>query len=770
MWFANSGLLLSNLAAYSLQIGLVVGIAGFAPALLRLRAPGAKLAFWHVLLLACLLAPLATPWNRPEIAVTGSAISVDARSGQAPAIPAPVVRPARFSQSEIILAVLGAGALIRLIWLAVGLWRLRRYRQRSEPLVPKPSWGVEAEIRLSAEVTSPVTFGFRKPVILLPVKFPEMAAATRDAVLAHECLHVRRYDWLFTIVEESIRAAFWFHPAIWWLLGEIQLAREQAVDRAVVEITRGREEYVDALLAIAGAKPRLDLAPAPLFLRKRHLKARVFSILKEPHMSKTRLFSVLAASVCILAASCWLVAGVFPLAAAPQVVADGPGVTVDLGGAALMHRTRVNYPADGLAKRIEGLVVVQTTLDAAGNVSDARVLSGPDELRKSALTAVLQWHFAKDAAGATRIVNITFKASDALPQGAAGATGYGSGVYRAGGGVTPGGAAQPTNVVVTGGQNFPVTTTGIQPDGANLSMANHPVTAITVTGLSDSARDELLAKLPVHVGDIVGAVDLMNMMRVMKEYDEHLTYAGVIGPNSMTIRIAAPGSSGSAALTSPVAVFQPAQTFLPDGVFRPGGGVTAPTVIYKAEPAYSDQARAARLQGTVVLYVIVGPDGVARNITVQKGVGMGLDEKAVEAVSQWKFSPGRKDGQPVPVEAYIEVNFRLLDNPPAAAPQGDVRRITVGGFVEQAKLIPGTKVAPEYPALARSARIQGHVILHAAIGTNGQVIDLTAVSGHPMLIPAAIAAVRQWMYQPTVLNDSPVEVDTEIDISFTLQD
>ena len=84
-----------------------------------------------------------------------------------------------------------------------------------------------------------------------------------------------RRDWLFTVAEELVRAVFWFHPAIWWLLGEIQLAREQAVDRRVIEITQSRDPYMDALLAMAGARPQLDLAPAPLFLRKRHLKQRV---------------------------------------------------------------------------------------------------------------------------------------------------------------------------------------------------------------------------------------------------------------------------------------------------------------------------------------------------------------------------------------------------------------------------------------------------------------------------------------------------------------
>ena len=134
---------------------------------------------------------------------------------------------------------------------------------------------------------------------------------------------------------------FWFHPAIWWLLGEIGLAREQEVDRQVVELTKSRDGYVDALLAIAGATPRLDLAPAPLFLRKRHLKQRVVSIMKEVRMSKTRSFSALAAGLGILAAACWLVTATFPLAAAPQSVADFPGVTVDTGGSVL-HRTAVH--------------------------------------------------------------------------------------------------------------------------------------------------------------------------------------------------------------------------------------------------------------------------------------------------------------------------------------------------------------------------------------------------------------------------------------------
>jgi TonB family protein len=96
------------------------------------------------------------------------------------------------------------------------------------------------------------------------------------------------------------------------------------------------------------------------------------------------------------------------------------------------------------------------------------------------------------------------------------------------------------------------------------------------------------------------------------------------------------------------------------GVFRVGGGVTAPQLIYKVEPEYSEEARKAKYQGTVLLYVQVDPTGHAVNMRVLHSLGLGLDEKAMEAVRKWRFKPGMKDGRPVTVEAQIEVNFRLL--------------------------------------------------------------------------------------------------------------
>jgi protein TonB len=105
--------------------------------------------------------------------------------------------------------------------------------------------------------------------------------------------------------------------------------------------------------------------------------------------------------------------------------------------------------------------------------------------------------------------------------------------------------------------------------------------------------------------------------------------------------------------------------------------------------------------------------------------------------------------------------------PPPPPPKKEApQRIRVGGNVQQAKLIRQPR--PVYPALAKQARIQGVVKLSAIIARDGTIQHLEVLSGHPLLIPSALEAVKQWVYQPTLLNGEPVEVVTQIDVNFTL--
>jgi protein TonB len=95
------------------------------------------------------------------------------------------------------------------------------------------------------------------------------------------------------------------------------------------------------------------------------------------------------------------------------------------------------------------------------------------------------------------------------------------------------------------------------------------------------------------------------------------------------------------------------------GPYRVGGGVSAPKPLFTPDPEYSEEARKSKYQGVVVLWLVIGPDGRPHEIRVARPLGMGLDEKAIEAVRTWRFEPARKDGHPVAVQMNVEVSFRL---------------------------------------------------------------------------------------------------------------
>lgn len=371
---------MNNVAAYSLQLGLLVCLAAFVPALLRIRTPETRLAYWQSLLGACLVLPLIRPWTK--VAADG-VVTVSSFVRKT----APAHRGGLIDIAGILWIALLTGMLFRFAWLGLGLLRLRRYRQRSHVF----ECGCEsASVLVSDEILSPVTFGFLRPVVLLPRGFTELDESAKEAILCHELTHVRRHDWLFTVVEEAVRAVLWFHPAIWWLLGEIQLAREQVVDRAVIRTTGSRDPYVEALLAIAGAGPQLDLPPAPLFLRRRHLKQRVVSILKEVPVSRRKSFPALAAGLGLMAAACWFVTGAIPLtanAAEPQKIRVG-------GNAAqqnLVSKATPVYPVEAKQAHIQGTVKLEIEVGTDGRVTNISTVEGPPALIQSAVDAVKQW-------------------------------------------------------------------------------------------------------------------------------------------------------------------------------------------------------------------------------------------------------------------------------------------------------------------------------------------------------------------------------------------
>ena len=458
----DTNLWLNNVAGYSLQVAVLVAVGSLLPILLRFRRPRIMLAYWQVLLATCLLLPAIQTWQAipaGQAAQAGRAESEFALTG------------AGYEIDSLLLATFGAGVLIRLSWLAIGLVRLRSYRRKARQIAPLPALleklqsltGARARICLFAKIHSPVTFGVSRPVILLPTGFLEMEEKHQEAIACHELLHVRRSDWLFTLFEEAVRSFLWFHPAIWWVLGRIQLAREQLVDRQTIEITRARKPYLEALAQMASARLDPQASAVLPFSRKPHLTQRVGLIVNEEPMSKLRVSVSLTA-----------ILGFFALA-------------------------------------------VQLALSSCSLQTPQ-----PDETSDTELRIK---------------VDMTSVDSFETPQ------------------------------------------------------------------LDETSGAELRIQL-----------DDKSVMRVRayRASDE-------------------------------------------------GVRSRSPRLLHKVEPDYTDEAKDAKIEGTVVLAIEVGPDGKAHNLQILRSLNEGLDNNAIEAVRQWEFKPGMKGGESVTVRANVEVNYRLLD-------------------------------------------------------------------------------------------------------------
>ena len=371
------------------------------------------LAYWQVLLATCLLLPAIQTWQATPAVQAAQAGRAESEF---------VLTGVGYEIDSLLLAALGVGVLIRLSWLAIGLARLRSYRRKARQISPLSALieklqsltGARVRICLSTKIHSPVTFGVSRPVILLPAGFLEMEEKHQEAIACHELLHVRRSDWLFTLLEEAIRSFFWFHPAIWWVLGRIQLAREQVVDRRVIEITQARKPYLEALAQMASARLHPQASAVLPFSRKPHLTQRVARIIRNAPISKIRFTVSLAAILGFFALAVQLALSSCSLQT-PQpdetsstelrIQLDEESVmevrpkayrTSDEGVSPprLLHKVEPDYTDQAKDAKIEGKVVLAIEVGPDGKAHNIQVLRSLDQgLDQNALEAVRQWEF-----------------------------------------------------------------------------------------------------------------------------------------------------------------------------------------------------------------------------------------------------------------------------------------------------------------------------------------------------------------------------------------
>jgi TonB family protein len=449
-------LLAANLAAHWIQAGLIAAVTILALAILRVKDPRLRLVALQAMLWLIVLLPWVQPWR---VVVAASPVSkaaplaFEGTTYAAPPAPAPSAAAPTIDPVYGALAIVCAGIVVRLSWLAYGGWCLVRFRRNGRAL-PVPPVAEELQQRLKVSPRyiergtpgGPSTFGFLGATIALPTGFAAMDPKFQRAIICHELVHVRRRDTAMAFVEELFTAALWFHPWMWLVRSRIHIAREQAVDRTVLKLIGDRADYVRCLIELSGH----DLLPhlGTGMLSSRELRTRIDAMFQEAQMSHARTIAISIALVTVVGITARAAATHVPLQGrtlagietvipalpgspfarlpapvAPTAPASGVAVRLQQapGGrgrgaqvvAAPAARTRTKavyaeYPLDALEKGISGTVTVNIVVNAAGDVTTAGVISGPQELRASAFKAALGLKYAPGPSTTAMTISVNF--------------------------------------------------------------------------------------------------------------------------------------------------------------------------------------------------------------------------------------------------------------------------------------------------------------------------------------------------------------------------
>ena len=592
-----------NLAAYSLQIACIALLAEIMSRIAPVRSAGFGYAYWRVVLVAALVMPWfwragarAVPVNVGEpMATTSTAMPLIELSATTTAWV-----ESSASWSSFAPWILAAGTAIRLLWVAIGIARLRRLRGSGTP-VADPMYddvqqrlGTRAELRTVPGLAQPVTFGLWRPVVLLPDHFDASPDAIRRAAVTHELLHVQRRDWLAVMAEEAVRAVFWFHPAIWWMTSRIQQAREEFTDHLAVLATGSRRAYMEALLAFADGP---SLAPAPAFARRPHLFHRIVLLSKENAMSSRRIVISGAALAALLVAGGWYASEAFPVEQvaspfAPAGVGARPAQTPGMPNEQInpitpenpiprrVFATPIRYPAELAGIGYAAVTEMRVTLDASGAV--ASVTQG----------AVAISDGQAPSQNATAAMNIfVAAAADAIRQ------------WR---------YAPPAQAPIV----FYVAVTFKPGSETTVSQSE--------TGRGVVARG----------GDARLATPA-----------ETARWSEVVRESQASLRVLAQETGDITATTAAAPI-------------RVGSGVPAPVQLRKVNPVYPPIALSARVQGVVILELTVDAQGFVTDARVLRSIPL-LDQAAIDAVRQWQYVPTLLNGVPVPIVMTATVQFTL---------------------------------------------------------------------------------------------------------------
>jgi TonB family protein len=522
---------------------IAAGTAGVLR-VLNVKTAAARHAAWSGVVVVMLLLPTWTIW-KPVVALpllpplpqqaamtAMSAPVIDSRDIATSSSSTPIEQTPTWTWTTCLLGIYLAGVSVLLMRLVLGTVQAQLLVRRA----------FHRDGRLfSAACGGPVTVGWLRPGVILPESWTAWPAAQLDAVLTHEQEHVRRRDPLFQWLALLNRAVFWFHPLAWWLERRLAALAEEACDSVVLARGHDPQQYSEYLIDIArsvatsGARIHvwgmampgafleqrirriLESSPLPALSRPRRLCACIACAATSVALATSTIDHrrVLQTPPVLLAQSQPAIPAGIP---APAALPDDPGVTVS-GAERIMHRGRVEYPAEARSKGIEGTLLLDVVLAPDGSVSDAAVISGPMELRPAALASVLQWHFSKDAPPRQQVA-LVFR----LPKA----------------------KAVPQSTGVLGG------IIGTQPAGNSSQdlIQLRRLQKIVISGVPEVAAGELRTRLPVQEGQLLDNSSLTTIHKVVRDFDRNLTVVTGVNGADIVLRIY-PASSGSALTNVP---------------------------------------------------------------------------------------------------------------------------------------------------------------------------------------------------------------------------
>lgn len=524
------------------------------------------------------------------------------------------------------------GSAILLAQIAVGWMAASRLRREASPYRVNDVLA-NTEVLVTPRGTMPMSFGLLRPVVFLPAEADNWSDEQRRMVLLHEVAHVERGDLATSLLARTALSLCWWNPLAWTAWRAFLRERERAADDRVLKAGARASAYAAYLLEIARtlqSKQSLGWA-AIAIARRSQLEGRLLAILdtraNRGTLGRAPVFAAIL--VAIVAAA--------PFAALVGQESTIPALPADVPAAIRAATTEKNYQllenAAKAAAALRKYDVAGTLLQAALDIRRERF--GQQSVQYGvglAKLGDLERELGKKGNPETfytRALAILGGHPESAP------------VY-----IHRGTAAIGRKEFDQAMEEFQ---RALAADPARAGTAKMWMAIVRDRQKNFDEADAMFREaLAIEDPNSAGAATTMELYSLFLGRQGRADDAKSFKDRAVALRRSLGGSGA------------PAPRALSAGVYRIGNGVSAPSLLLKIEPDYTDEARAALLQGTVILWVEIGPDGLPRNIGVNQGLGLGLDGKAVDAIAQWRFKPGTKDGQPVAVAAQIEVNFRLM--------------------------------------------------------------------------------------------------------------